>query len=79
MLEHSPNPLKDLREWKRVLKKNGVIVILLPHGERTFDKGREITSYEHLLNDYLENAQHGDTFHKNEFFVVFLKPIIILG
>lgn len=68
MLEHSPNPLKELREWCRVLKTGGNLIILLPHGLRTFDKGRSFTSYEHLLDDYKNNAKHGDISHKDEFF-----------
>jgi SAM-dependent methyltransferase len=31
MLEHSANPLKVLLEWKRVLKTDGVMVLVLPH------------------------------------------------
>ena len=67
MLEHVPNPLKVLREWIRCLKPKGKLIIALPHGNRTFDKGREITSYEHILNDFDTNADYGDKTHLGEF------------
>ncbi len=52
MLEHSANPIKVLYEWQRVLKENGTLLLLLPHKEATFDKSREITSLEHIVNDF---------------------------
>lgn len=52
MLEHSANPIKVLYEWQRVLKNNGTLLLLLPHKEATFDKSREITSLEHMINDF---------------------------
>jgi SAM-dependent methyltransferase len=36
-LEHTANPILALREWLRVLKDNGVVVLVLPHKEGTFD------------------------------------------
>ena len=39
-LEHIANPLKAVTEWKRIIKKNGVILLVLPDKRFTFDKKR---------------------------------------
>jgi SAM-dependent methyltransferase len=50
-LEHVPNTLKVLREWVRVLKSSGVLFLVLPHGDRTFDRCRAKTSLAHHISD----------------------------
>lgn len=51
-LEHMPDTIRSLEEWKRVLKPGGFLVLVLPHCERTFDRGRSISTLEHHLEDY---------------------------
>jgi SAM-dependent methyltransferase len=65
-LEHFANPLKAIEEWKRVLKKDGLLVIIVPHPTYTFDNKRQITAFEHLLNDYKNNTGEDDLTHVEE-------------
>ena len=65
-LEHTANPLKAVAEWKRVLKENGLIIILVPHKEGTFDHLRPITSLNHLIADYEHGTTEGDLTHLSE-------------
>lgn len=51
VLEHVPNVLKTLREWKRVLKPGGVVICFMPDPTRTFDRARELTPLSHLIDD----------------------------
>ncbi len=51
-LEHIANPIKALKEWKRVLKSNGYILFILPAHKYTFDHQRPITKVKHLIEDY---------------------------
>jgi Methyltransferase domain len=66
MLEHSANPLRALSEWMRVLKDDGVLVILLPHKEGTFDCKRPVTDLKHLVDDFKCEINENDLTHLPE-------------
>jgi SAM-dependent methyltransferase len=59
-LEHIANPIKALKEWMRVLKPNGYILIILPNPIYTFDHKRPISKLDHLINDYLNEIDERD-------------------
>ena len=65
-LEHCANPIAALKEWKRVLKPNGHILILVPNKEYTFDHGRKVTNFEHLKEDYNNEVGEEDLTHLDE-------------
>ncbi len=48
-LEHFFDPIKTIEEWFRVVRKNGYVVMIIPHKERTFDKLRPVTSVHELI------------------------------
>lgn len=52
VLEHAPNPLQVLLNWGRALKNNGFLFLTLPNGDKSFDRGRVITTAEHIVEDY---------------------------
>ena len=52
VLEHAPNPLQVLLNWSSALKANGILFLTLPNADKSFDKGRMITSVEHIVEDY---------------------------
>jgi len=56
-LEHYPNTLKVLEEWKRVILPNGVIFLILLHGERTFDRGRQLTTLGYHIEDQTKGSR----------------------
>jgi hypothetical protein len=49
VIEHFPDPIKALKEWYRIIKPGGYIFIIAPHKERTFDKDRERTTLQELI------------------------------
>lgn len=63
VLQHMANPLQALREWQRVLKPNGHLLLLLPDGDRTFDHKRETTSWGHLVADFAAETKETDRTH----------------
>lgn len=52
VLEHVPDPIEMILEWKRVLCKGGRLFLFLPHPRRTFDRFRLRTTLNHVIEDY---------------------------
>jgi len=65
-LEHFANPVKALKEWKRITRSGGALILVLPHYLRTFDHRRMPTPVDHLFEDYLKNVGEDDTTHISE-------------
>lgn len=63
ILEHIANPIKALNLWKNFLYKNDVIITIVPDKRYCWDKNRNYTTYEHLLEDYYNNTSENDMTH----------------
>jgi len=66
VLEHIANPIKAIKEWMRVLKDRGQMLLVLPHKEGTFDHLRPITTLDHLIHDFNGNTAENDEAHFDE-------------
>ena len=47
VIEHFPDPIRALEEWRRVARR--VIVLVVPHRDRTFDRDRPLTPLAELV------------------------------
>jgi len=56
VLEHFPNPIKALKEWYRLVKPGGIIFMIVPHKDRTFDNVQPRTTLQHLVEDFYHDA-----------------------
>jgi len=65
-LEHVANPLRALQEWKRVLVEQGLLLLVLPHKDGTFDWRRPVTPLEHMIHDHERNTNEDDLTHLPE-------------
>ena len=65
-LEHVANPLKAFEEWIRIVKKEGLLLLVLPNKKYSFDHKRSVTAFTHLLNDYKNVIKEDDLSHLNE-------------
>lgn len=66
VLEHIANPFRALAEWLRVLKDGGVLLLIVPHKDGTFDHKRPVTSLTHLIDDFRNQTREGDLTHLPE-------------
>lgn len=62
-LEHLANPLPALREWRRVCRPDGHLLLILPHRDGTFDHARPLTTIDHLREDEAAGVTESDTTH----------------
>jgi SAM-dependent methyltransferase len=65
-LEHIANPLRALAEWKRVLTDDGLLLMILPHKEVTFDWRRPVTPLAHIIDDFERGVGEDDATHFEE-------------
>jgi len=65
-LEHVANPFKALNEWIRVVKKDGLLLLVLPKKDNCFDHNRQDTTFTHLLSDFENKIQEDDLTHLDE-------------
>lgn len=65
-LEHVANPLRALKEWQRVLRPGGTLVLVLPHKDGTFDHKRPVTGLDHIIEDHARGVGEDDLTHLDE-------------
>ena len=59
-LEHVANPLRALREWFRVLKTEGAILIAVPNKRANFDRNRSVSKLSELITAFEEGLDESD-------------------
>lgn len=66
VIEHLADPLGALAEWRRIVRRGGHILLVVPHREGTFDHRRPVTSLEHLRSDRRRQTGEDDLTHLSE-------------
>ena len=69
IIEHLPNPILALENWCRVLRRGGLIYLVVPDPRITFDRTRPRTPLSHLVLDYREPSVARDYEHFLEYAV----------
>ena len=66
VLEHLANPLRAFEEWRRLLRPEGTMLVIVPDRRATFDHRRPPTPFEHIEADYRQNTGEDDLTHLPE-------------
>ena len=59
-LEHIANPIRALKEWLRVVRDDGYIILILPDKNTCFDHKRDYSKFSTLLSQYEKNVGEDD-------------------
>jgi len=68
VIEHVQSPITALKNIYRILKKNGVCILVVPDKNKTFDAKRELTTLDHMVKDYESYSRNEDFMHYLEFY-----------
>jgi hypothetical protein len=66
VLEHIANPFKALLEWIRIIRSGGLLLLIVPFKNVTFDHKRDVVRIEHLIDDYKNQITEADLSHLDE-------------
>jgi SAM-dependent methyltransferase len=61
VLEHLPDPIRGLQEWRRVARR--YVFVVLPHRDRTFDRDRPVTPVDELLRRHEQGLRSDNDRH----------------
>jgi SAM-dependent methyltransferase len=61
VLEHLPDPIRALQEWRRVARR--YVFVVLPHRDRTFDRDRPVTPVDELLRRHEQGLRSHEDRH----------------
>ena len=66
-LEHMPDTIGTLKEWLRVVKPGGRLILMLPHAGRTWERQRSLSTLEHHIHDHANKVDLYDFTDWDEF------------
>jgi predicted SAM-dependent methyltransferase len=74
VLEHCENPVATLARWLEVLRPGGILFAAVPDKRYTFDRGRPLTTTEHVVRDYRQGPAWSRDHHFEEYTRYVLRP-----
>ncbi len=66
LIEHCEDPIATLETFAKKLRPGGMIFMAVPDMRRTFDRHRDETTWEHLLDDHTQGSRKSRRQHYRE-------------
>lgn len=63
ILEHVANPILAIENLKKCLLPGGIIITIVPDKNQCWDRVRDYTTMEHIIEDYKNNTPENDMTH----------------
>ncbi len=68
VIEHTRNPIGVFERAHKKLRVGGYLLLVVPDKDRTFDQARQVTTLDHLIEDYRAPSRERDYQHYEEFY-----------
>lgn len=65
VIEHFYDPIDAINEWLRVVKPGGIIFIICPHKDRTFDKDNPVTPLNEIIDRHTNKTAIVEDDHRH--------------
>ena len=69
VLEHVQDPIRTLGNWHRVVRHDGVLLLVIPNPRNSVDRDRAMTTSAHLIADFVDGPQHSQRDHYRDWVV----------
>ena len=76
LIEHLINPIRFLENIYNVMPPDSVLYLAVPDKDYTFDRFRDLTTNDHLWQEYKENSNELSVEHLNDFILNITKDHI---
>jgi predicted SAM-dependent methyltransferase len=74
VIEHTVSPITAIAACHRALKPGGTLLLVVPDMEKTFDRNRQLTTLQHLIDDHISPSRLRDREHFDEFYTKVFPP-----
>lgn len=69
VLEHTANPPRQIEEWLRVVRRGGIVYMIVPDKRFCFDRRREVTPLAHFVGEYESDVSSTAIEHYRDYIV----------
>lgn len=74
VIEHTVSPITAIASCHRALRKGGKLLLVVPDMDKSFDRNRELTPLQHLIDDHQSPSRERDRSHFIEFYTKVFPP-----
>ena len=69
VLEHTANPPRQIQEWLRVVRRGGIVYMIVPDKRYCFDRRRAVTTLTHFIAEFESDVAEIGIEHYRDYIV----------